>query len=60
MREFNDYVISGNVGLKSFPGATAKHLKHYALPTLHEDKPDAVIVHVGCKDLSTKEELYKP
>ena len=54
MREFNDYVISGNVGLKSFPGATAKHLKHYALPTLHEEKPDAVIVHVGCNDLSTK------
>ena len=55
MREFNHYVHDGKARLKAFPGATAKHLHHYSLPTLKEDHPDTVIVHVGFNDLSPKD-----
>ena len=55
MREFNHYVHDGKAHLKAFPGATAKHLHHYSLPTLKEDHPDTVIVHVGFNDLSPKD-----
>ena len=54
MYEFNHYVTSGKAHLKAFPGATAKRLHHYILPTLYEDNPDAVILHVGYNDLSPK------
>ena len=40
--------------MKVFPGATVKHLSHYILPTLEDDCPDTVIIHVGINDL-----LYK-
>ena len=54
MREFNNCLTGGNAHLKSFPGATAKRLNRYPLPTLTEDQPDTVIVHVGGNDLSLK------
>ena len=54
MREFNNCLTGGNAHLKSFPGATAKRLNHYALPTLTEDQPDTIIIHVGVNDLSSK------
>ena len=55
MREFNSFVNSGKADLKAFPGATASRLHHYILPTLEEDKPDVVIIHVGFNDLSPKD-----
>ena len=37
--------------MKSFPGATIKQLHHYSLPTLQDEKPKVVIIHVGINDL---------
>ena len=37
--------------MKSFPGATIKQLHHYSLPTLQDEKPEVVIIHVGINDL---------
>ena len=54
MYEFNHYVTSGKAHLKAFLGATAKRLHDYILPTLYEDNPDVVILHVGYNDLSPK------
>ena len=55
MREFNTYIKGGRAHLKAFQGATAKCLHHYILPTLKEDTPEIVILHVGYNDLSPKE-----
>ena len=52
MWEFNRHLNSGKAHIKPFPGATSKQLKHYALPTLEDDKPDNVIIHVGYNDIS--------
>ena len=54
MYEFNKYVESGRASIATFPGATAKRLLHYCLPTLADEKPEVVVIHVGCNDLSTK------
>ena len=55
MREFNTYIKGGRAHLKAFQGATAKWLHHYILPTLKEDNPEIVILHVGYNDLSPKD-----
>ena len=54
MYEFNRYIKSGKASIITFPGATAKRLSHYCLPTLIDDKPEVVVIHAGCNDLSTK------
>ena len=36
---------------KTFPGVNSVHMNHHIIPTLLEDKPDIVIVHVGINDL---------
>ena len=41
--------------IKAFQGATAKRLHHYILPTLEEENPDIVILHVGYNDLAPKD-----
>ena len=50
-REFNRYVKNGSAQFKSFQGCTVKELHHYVLPTLNDEKPDTVIIHVGVNDL---------
>ena len=45
MRKFNSYL----------KGGMAKRLHHYILPTLEEENPDIVILHVGYNDLSPKD-----
>ena len=52
MNEFNYYVKIGRVFRKSFPGATAKELAHYAILPLKEDKPDIVIINIGTNNLN--------
>ena len=36
---------------KCFPGVNTNHLKLHIIPTLSEDKPDTVIIHVGVDDM---------
>ena len=36
---------------KCFPGVNANHLKHHIIPTLNEDKPYTLIIHVGVNDI---------
>ena len=57
MKDFNESTNDGRTCLKSFPGAKASHLNHYALPTLRENKPDMIIIHVGYNDLCTPDEV---
>ena len=37
-----------------FRGATSKRLNHYILPTLHEDHPDVVLLHIGFNDINNQ------
>ena len=39
--------------VKSFSGANVDQMKHYVKPTI-EDKPDAIILHVGTNELRSK------
>ena len=35
---------------KTFSGINSAHMNHHIIPTLLEDKPDIIIVHVGIND----------
>ena len=55
MREFNEclnkYNDVGKTHLKAFPGTTTKQLHHYIIPTLDDEHPNTVLLHVGINDL---------
>ena len=51
LKEFNSFNNYGHADKKCFPGATAKELLHYCLPSLIEHNPDEVIIHVGTNGL---------
>jgi len=44
----------GNAFLKHFDSANTKRMHHHILPTLHEEKPDMVIIHCGTNDVNDK------
>ena len=37
-----------------FRGVTSKRLNHNILPTLHEDHPDVVLLHIGFNDINNQ------
>ena len=41
----------GKAFFRSFSGANAKQLRHYIIPTLVDDKSDAIVIHVGKNDI---------
>ena len=49
-REIND----ANLYLKSLPGATVNHMKHYIEPTISTN-PDGIILHCGTNSLRSKD-----
>ena len=51
--DFNKELKNGKAIFQSFSGADTKQLDHYILPPLVDDKPDAVIIHVGTNDILT-------
>ena len=50
-REFNYYLKNGDARIKSFPGSNANNMGHYAIPTLLDESPEIVVLHVGINDL---------
>ena len=50
-KELNNYIRNGYAKFKVFPGATVSNLSYYAKPTLDEEKPDVVMIHVGINNL---------
>ena len=36
---------------RSFPGATVEQMEHYIVPTLYEDCPDVLVLHVGSNNI---------
>ena len=51
LRELNKNINNKHVYRKSFPGATPTELAHYCIPTLRDDQPDEVIIHIGTNSL---------
>lgn len=47
----NSSIQDGYLKLKAFPGATIGRLDYYSKPTLVEDKPEIVLLHVGINNL---------
>ena len=45
--DFNKELKNDKAVFWSFSGANTKQLDHYMLPPLVDDKPDAIIIHVG-------------
>ena len=57
---FQKLVNGGETYFNVFRGATSKRLNRYILPTLHEDQPDLVLLHIGSNDKKnrTKDKTY--
>ena len=49
---FDNSINEGKAHLNSFSGATINRLDHFITPTLEEDRPDIVIIHVGSNDIT--------
>ena len=49
---FNGSISNAKAYINCFSGANSKRLEHYILPTLVEDKPDIVIIHIGSNDVT--------
>ena len=61
-KEFNFYLERCHAQLKSYPGVTAKELKHNIQFPIQMDTPDIVVIHGGCNDVTPdkiKERLRK-
>ena len=56
VREFNNHFINGTARFRRFPGSKSKQMLHYITPTLVDDTPEHVILHVGTNDLPTRKE----
>ena len=50
--DFKKELRNGKAYFRSFSSATSKQLDHYIIPSLIDDHPDAVIIHVGTNDIS--------
>ena len=53
-REMSNHVTHGRTYVKPFPGATCTQMMHYIVPTLTEDRPDAMVIHVGTNDVTRR------
>ena len=51
VKDFNNSLQNGFSKFKCFPGATIENLNYYSNPTLEEDKPEIVIIHVGINNI---------
>ena len=49
--DFNKELHHGKAFFRSFSGANVNQLRHYAIPSFNDDRPDAIIIHVGTNDI---------
>ena len=53
-QDMNREISGVNLYLKSFPGATVDHMRHYIEPTISTN-PDGIILHCGTNNLRNEE-----
>ena len=51
---FQKSVNGGETYFNVFRGAASNRLNHFILPTLHEDQPDVVLLHIGSNDVNNQ------
>ena len=54
MKHVNSQLRNSFTKLRSFPGATLKHLRYYIIPSLIDEIPVRIILHGGCNDVNNK------
>ena len=54
MNIFQKLVNGGKTYFNVFRGATTEKFNHYILPTLHENQPDVVLLHVVSNDMNNQ------
>ena len=54
MNEVNSQLQNLFAKLRSFPGATLKHLRYYIVSSLINETCDKIILHGGCNDVNNK------
>ena len=54
IREVNSQLRNSFAKLRSFPGATLKHLRYYIVPSLIDETPNRIILHGGSTDVNNK------
>ena len=52
--KLNNKLWDASACIRDFRGATIKHLKHHALPSLVDDTPDITVIHGRCNNLGHK------
>ena len=48
---FNESLSNCRSSLKYFSGANTLDLEHYMKPSLNNNQPDAVVIHIGSNDI---------
>ena len=51
-RLFQNAIVNGRAYIKPFSGVTSKQLQYHILPTLTDENPDVVLIHVGTNDIT--------
>ena len=51
---FNNSFDNAKTYIKSFSGARTNDMKHYAIPSLNDQNPDIVVIHIGGNDITHK------
>ena len=59
MKEVNRQLRNSFEKLRSFLGATLKHLKYYIAPSVIDETPGRIILLGGCNDVNKKAQLQK-
>ena len=54
MKDVNSQLQNLFAKLRSFPGATLKHLRYYIVPSLINETPNRIILHGGCNHVNNK------
>ena len=54
-KEFNSKLNKCRTQFRPFIGATLKQMETYVKPTLNDDTPDALILHIRCNDIGNKQ-----
>ena len=52
--EFNSHLRKCNTRFRPFIGATVKQMETYVQPIVCDDTPDAIILRIGCNDISNR------